>query len=483
MLANDLAKWPSLTVISREALGPVLREQWLQHRGFSSTIPTVNLGHLQGVRYLVRGGFHQQNENLRIDLQVIDVETGVIVRSLNAQGRQSDLPRIEHDLVVKLLYLFNAKVDLATTALPEQFGEGIRQYHVPGQMEEKDGVPIRSIDSIDEHFVDHSNLQLSLERMTQHRMDAYQAAETFWQKAWSAEIGNPRHRLLQLSEDSRESLPLLVLPISLFIHKRNVTDLLNKVKERGVPLFVNLEADGFSKGNTDDIGASQLFFGHIREPRRLFVRAFNERGELIAVYSKWSWHTASLLHDSNPGRISFPMWPRPLISGVSEFPMAWIDRGTQQMTFDLVVVPIPDERRAIELEPVVLSNREDPTSLIENPEDVDNLSALKTVIRMNWNPPITEALPVEGHLPANKQTVSALLNLQAGKIMDVQYLNVSPGTLFFRSLEELKTSLLGYCIDCQDVEKISPTTNLQTIRLQLTLVKDLHALRLGSPSH
>ena len=35
MLASDLAKWPTLSVIAREALGSVLREQWLQHRQFS----------------------------------------------------------------------------------------------------------------------------------------------------------------------------------------------------------------------------------------------------------------------------------------------------------------------------------------------------------------------------------------------------------------------------------------------------------------
>ena len=45
MLTSDLAKWPFLSVIAREALGPVLREQWLQQRGFSSSADLVDLGH------------------------------------------------------------------------------------------------------------------------------------------------------------------------------------------------------------------------------------------------------------------------------------------------------------------------------------------------------------------------------------------------------------------------------------------------------
>ena len=86
MLTSDLAKWPSLSIIARDALGPVLREQWLQQRGFSSSISNVDLGNIQGVHYLVSGGFHQHGENLTIDLQVVDVETGVVVSSLRAQG-------------------------------------------------------------------------------------------------------------------------------------------------------------------------------------------------------------------------------------------------------------------------------------------------------------------------------------------------------------------------------------------------------------
>ena len=90
MLASDLAKWPSLSIIARDALGPVIREQWLQQRGFSSSISSVDLGNIRGVHYLVSGGFHQHGENLTIDLQVVDVETGVVVSSLRAQGPEAE---------------------------------------------------------------------------------------------------------------------------------------------------------------------------------------------------------------------------------------------------------------------------------------------------------------------------------------------------------------------------------------------------------
>jgi TolB-like protein len=136
MLSSDLAKSPSLSIIARDALGPVLREQWLQQRGFSSSISNVDLGNIQGVHYLVSGGFHQHGENLTIDLQVVDVETGVIVSSFRAQGPEAEIPRIEHSLVMQMLTLFDHSI---TSDLSVQLEEGIPKLGSPGRAEEKDG--------------------------------------------------------------------------------------------------------------------------------------------------------------------------------------------------------------------------------------------------------------------------------------------------------------------------------------------------------
>lgn len=86
MLVSDLAQWPQLEVVSRDALGSVLREQWLQQRGFSSVENPVGLGKLKGVRYLIQGRMYVQQDILSVDLQIVDVETGVVVGSVSAQG-------------------------------------------------------------------------------------------------------------------------------------------------------------------------------------------------------------------------------------------------------------------------------------------------------------------------------------------------------------------------------------------------------------
>jgi TolB-like protein len=481
MLTSDLAKSPSLSIIARDALGPVLREQWLQQRGFSSLISNVDLGNIQGVHYLVSGGFHQHGENLTIDLQVVDVETGVIVSSLRAQGPEAEIPRLEHSLVMQMLTLFDPSIDSTAIELSDQLEEKTPKPSSSGLVEEKDGSLTKRERAFGLHSVHQIDVRLSLERITQHRIQAYQAAEKFWKEGWSTEMGQPMYRVWEWPEQSYEPMTLLALPISLFMQPHNIGDVLKSEGGGEVSAFVHLESDGFVRERADRTGASQLFFEQVRQPQRVFVRALNEHGELMAVFSKWSWQTESILQNSSSDRILFPFWPQPFISGLAEFPVAWVERGGQHVTFDAMIMPIPNEQRDIVLEPIVSSDTEEQEGLSKTAIDAGFLLPLKNWIQTKWRPPITEALPVAGYLPANKRNAVALLHLHAGKIVRVQFLHLPHDVLLSRSLEELKAHLLGYCVICQDLEIPSSSSALQTIRLQLNLVKDLHGLRFGSP--
>jgi TolB-like protein len=480
MLTSDLAQWPSLSIIARDALGPVLREQWLQQREFSSSNSNVELGNIQGVHYLVSGGFHQHGENLTIDLQVVDVETGVVVSSLRAEGPEAEIPQLEHNLAMQLLALFDPLIESVTSNPSDQLEEQPTKLSLPDRTEEKDGPLTKREGTFGLHSVHQIDAQLSLERITQHRIQVYQAAEEFWKEGWLTEIGQPVYRVWESPEQSYEPMPLLSLPISLFMQPQKIGDVLKSVGGGEFPSFVHLKSDGFVRECEDRTGTSQLFFEQLRQPQRAFVRALNEHGELIAVFSKWSWQSEAILQNLSPDRILFPFWPQPFISGLAEFPVAWVERGAQHVTFDAMMMPIPNEQREIVLEPILSSETEEQEGLSEIARDAGFLLPLKKWIQMKWHPPITEALPVAGYLPANTLHVVALLHLHAGKIVRVQFLHLPHDVLFLRSLEELKTHLIGYCVICQDSEKLSSRSVLESIRLQLNLVKDLHGLRFGS---
>ncbi len=479
MLVNDLAKWPSVSVIARGAIGEVLREQWLQYRGFAVTTPLVDLGNIQGARYLLRGGIHQYEKKLRVDLQIIDVETGVIESTLSAEGLQSEIPQIEYDLVMQLIHLFQVRGEQPPPTPEKPLDTNISKHGLSSQGIELPLSRSQDVENFGLDSVHRFELQSSLARLTYGRRDSYYAAEMFWQKGWSVELGEMQYYLRPSPENAGESFPLVMIPISLFMKPENIEIVLKSRQESSMPLLGKLEEDGISMLRPDTHGISQLFFGYVRQPRRLFVRSLNEQGEVMAVYSEWSWQTANVLQLSDNKRMAFPLWPQPFLSGQAEFPVSWIERGGQHVTFDIVVVPIPDERLSVDLDPIYIQEDEKQKDLLPRLKVEELVLLLKNQIMEKWEPAITEALPVEGHLPSNKTTVSALLHLQAGRITQIQFLKAMYDPLFLNSLVELKSRLLGYCVLCQEEEKVFSDLPFQTIRLQLTLMKDLHALQFG----
>lgn len=480
MLTYDLAAWPSLSIVSRDALGAVLREQWIQQRGFSSPVGPIALGHIQGVRYLVRGGFYQQKDLLTINMQIVDVETGVVVRTMMAQGPEGDIPRLEQDLVRQLLRVFDSSPDLSRRGRSDEV-EVERFKRGEGSVEGRENaLTPKGQDLFGKLSVHELDLQLSLERITQQRLQAYQAGIAFWRDGWSMELGQPTYDIWQASSNSSSPTPLLGLPIALFMKSEAIADVLRTVKGWDVDSFIHLEPYGMARDMRDSTGVSQLFLDQVRQPHRMYVQALNEQGELLAVFSRWNWQTGVILQNSGPDEIRLPLWPQAFVSGVAEFPVSWVEREGAHVTFDVVFEPIPDEKRILVLEPILTEGEKDEETRLPTREERDVLRPLRDWIQLKWNPPITEALPVEGYLPTNRETMQAILHVQGGNIARVDYLNASSNPLVSRSLEELRSDLVGYCVSCEDAGKASSKPIFDAIRLQLILVKDLHPLRIGS---
>jgi hypothetical protein len=296
------------------------------------------------------------------------------------------------------------------------------------------------------------------------------------------EMGQPTYDIGQATSYSASPTPLLRLPIALFMKTEALADVLGMVNGWDVDAFIRFEPYGMVRDTRDTAGISQLFLEQVRQPRRMYVRALNEHGELLAVFSKWDWQTGMILQNSGPDEIRLPLWPQAFVSGVVEFPVSWVEREGAHVTFDVVFEPISEEKRILVLEPVLTGEDKNEASRLPADEGRDVLDPLQDWIQLKWSPPITETLPVEGYLPTNREAIQAILHVQGGNIVRVDYLNSSSNPLISRSLEELRSDLVGYCVSCKDVGNGSPKLNFDAIRLQLILVKDLHALRIGSRS-
>jgi hypothetical protein len=155
------------------------------------------------------------------------------------------------------------------------------------------------------------------------------------------------------------------------------------------------------------------------------------------------------------------------------------------VTFDVVVVPVPNEQVIVMLE--ALEESEEDKNVISG-QVIDETVLLQTVeqlIRSHWTPAITEGLPLLGYLPGNKRTAVGVVHIQDGKVAQVQFHHSPEEPLFLKSLHDLQSNILGSCVACQKSDQVvsSPSRLSKKIRFQLTLVKDIHALQLGSRPH
>jgi TolB-like protein len=481
MLVSNLAQWPQLEVVSREALGPVLREQWLQQRGFSSTTHPVSPGRLKGMRYVVQGKIYAQKDVLTVQLQIIDVETGVVVRSVKAQGIESEIPRLEQDLVLQIMRVFDPSLPGKdrTTSVPVE-DEWARSFNRQASHEKERDVPLSG--PFHSHSVHHIDTFLSLEKFGQQRREAYRLAETIWNEGWSSEIGQPLYQIGHFPNHSIQSVPLMAVPISVFFAPRRLAGIIETVWNAGIDPGVRLDSDGFQITTDEGTGANQLFMEHFQKPRRVFVRALNEQGEILAVFSHWVWRTERAMHKVGPQQVSVPLWPQPFITGLAEFPVEWVQGEGHHVTFDVVVAPVPEEQIIVVLEPEKESEKGENGDSDHVRQEEIFLRTVEMWIRSNWTPPITEGLPFGGYLPGNRRTAVGVVHIQDGKIVQIQFHQVPEEPLFVKSLNELIGDISELCMTCQGTDdEPSPSSPFSTrFRLQMTLVKDIHALRLGS---
>ncbi len=277
----------------------------------------------------------------------------------------------------------------------------------------------------------------------------------------------------------------MAIPISLFFSPHRLAHIFEQAQKTETDSGGYVDSDGFRTTLDEGSGAQLLFVEHFQKPRRVFIRALNEEGDVLAIFSPWAWRTERRILMRDPQGVSVPMWPNPFVTGFVQFPVEWVEREGHHATFDTVVVPVPNEQVLVTLEPIGESKEEgSEISQQVDQEDVF-IQDLGNLIKSKWTPSITEGLPVRGYLPGNKRTAVGVVHAQDGKIRYIKFQHWPEDPFFLKSLQDLQLKLLEACLECQDSGQVVPHLpgSFKTFRLQLTLVKDIHALHLGSRPH
>jgi hypothetical protein len=307
-------------------------------------------------------------------------------------------------------------------------------------------------------------------------------AEMVWDEGWSFEIGQPFYNVRHISNPFKRSVPIMDIPISVFFSSSRLAEIFAKTGIAWSDHGVEIDSDGLQINEDNVSGSSQLFVEHFFKPRRVFVRALNELGDVLALFSDWTWRTDKIIHNKESQRVFIAVGPKPFIKGFAKFPVHWVEWEGSQVSFDVVVAPVPDEQVIVKVE--VLSESEEGKKEFEGHVHSEEalLQDLGKWIQLRWTPSIFEGLPIAGYLPGNKRTAVGVLHIKDGTIVRVQFQNGGDDPFFLKSLDELESNLLGSCVLCQDQAGMLPSSSRfsETFRLQLTLMKDTHFLQLGN---
>jgi TolB-like protein len=91
MVTTELAKKNSVRVIDRAQVEDLLMKQKLLVSGRVADAEAMRAGKLLGAQYIVSGGVVMDKTDARLDIRLVDVETGLTVRSFKEKGKQDEL--------------------------------------------------------------------------------------------------------------------------------------------------------------------------------------------------------------------------------------------------------------------------------------------------------------------------------------------------------------------------------------------------------
>lgn len=130
LVRNELVISREYTVIDRERTGDILAEMQFQLSDLADQESVVSVGNLLGVEKLMSGTIGQLGRLYIITLKILDVETGVIERTVTEEfvGVMEDLRKPVRIAVQKLLDIEGIEVDRGTFIHVQSEPEGINIY-------------------------------------------------------------------------------------------------------------------------------------------------------------------------------------------------------------------------------------------------------------------------------------------------------------------------------------------------------------------
>ncbi len=110
MLITDLSNIHMLSIVERDKLESILKEQKLNNSKEFDPNTASKVGKLLGAQIILTGGYFEMMGSLRIDARFIDVETGKILKADGVDGVTSNFFKIQKQLAWKIINTLDVKI-------------------------------------------------------------------------------------------------------------------------------------------------------------------------------------------------------------------------------------------------------------------------------------------------------------------------------------------------------------------------------------
>lgn len=103
MITTELDDHPQVSVVDRQQFEEVMRRQQVSVGAGVSDDAAIQIGRLLGAHYIVSGSAALDPRRARLDLRMIEVETGAIVKSVKETGDRDDLLELAERVAAHLV--------------------------------------------------------------------------------------------------------------------------------------------------------------------------------------------------------------------------------------------------------------------------------------------------------------------------------------------------------------------------------------------
>lgn len=120
ILITELNRSGAIQVVERQKLRSLMDELKLAQSGVTSEQGSLQVGKMIGARHLVFGGFMvMMDDKIRIDVRIVEVETGLTIKAGEATGKTKDILSLVQKLSAKIL----KDLDIRLTQNAETLGK------------------------------------------------------------------------------------------------------------------------------------------------------------------------------------------------------------------------------------------------------------------------------------------------------------------------------------------------------------------------